>query len=256
MTAGRAVAAWLAVAALGAVVTGCGADTEPHTATDVRTPTPAPAPQTAPDATPAPAPAAAALKPPLAMHVRRRTQLRASPGGRVLATLKTRTEFKSPTILSVAARKPGWVLVRTSVPKHHVGWVPLSSGALFREPRSIVIDLSQRTLSVYHQGRRMRRYRVVIGARATPTPIGRFAITDRLTVKPGTPYGCCILALTAHQPKIAQGWGGGDRVAIHATPDTWALGKAVSHGCIRASNAALHQLMRQMRLGSPVTVRA
>jgi lipoprotein-anchoring transpeptidase ErfK/SrfK len=28
----------------------------------------------------------------------------------------------------------------------------------------------------------------------------------------------------------------------------------VSHGCVRATNKALHRLMRQVRLGTPVTV--
>jgi lipoprotein-anchoring transpeptidase ErfK/SrfK len=240
-------AAVLAAAAL----TGCGADVEPQATTTGAQPSPAPATTTAPQAAAKPP-----LRPPLAFHVRRRAQLRAAPGGRVVATLGTRTEFKSPRILAVAARKPGWVLVRTSVRRHHVGWLPLSAGALFSQPRTIVIDLSKRELSVFHRGMRTDTYKVAIGTAATPTPRGKYAITDRLTVKPGTPYGCCILALTAHQPKIAQGWGGGDRVAIHATPATWTLGRRVSHGCIRATNKALHRLMRQVRLGTPVTIKA
>ena len=219
MTRRRTVAvACLAAGALG--VAGCGADTEPHT-----TPTagPAPAPSTS---TVTPAPQAAApprFRGPLAFNVRHRTQLRSSPGGRVVATITTKTEFKSPRILAVAGRRPGWVLVRTSVRKHHVGWLPLKSGHLFSQPRTLVIDLSARTLTVFHRGRRTDRYRVAIGTDATPTPRGRFAVTDRLTT---------------------------------GTPNVSAIGKKVSHGCIRATNAALHRLMRQMRLGAPVTIHA
>jgi lipoprotein-anchoring transpeptidase ErfK/SrfK len=251
----RALSAWGAAAALGLALAGCGADVErPQTTT-----APQPAATTT---TPAPAVEGSAAAPnpvrrlvaPLAFHVRRRAQLRATPGGRVLATIRPKTEFKSPTILAVNRRKPGWVLVRTSVSKHHTGWLATGSGVLFSQPRTLVIDLSRRALTVFHRGKPTNVYRVAIGAPGTETPTGRFAVTDRLTVKPGTPYGCCILALTAHQPKIAQGWGGGDRVAIHATPDTSALGKAVSHGCVRASNRALRQLMRAVRLGTPVTV--
>jgi lipoprotein-anchoring transpeptidase ErfK/SrfK len=243
-----------AVVALGAAgVAGCGADTEPRAPTTDAQPAPAPTTDTTPQAD---APARPKLKGPLAFHVRHRTQLRSTPGGRVVATLGTKTEFKSPRILAVAGRKPGWVLVRTSVRKHHVGWLPLKAGALFSQPRTLVIDLSKRSLTVFHRGRQTDTYKVAIGTAATPTPRGKFAVTDRLTVKPGTPYGCCILALTAHQPKIAQGWGGGDRVAIHATPDTSVLGRRVSHGCVRATNKALHRLMRQVRLGAPVTIHA
>jgi lipoprotein-anchoring transpeptidase ErfK/SrfK len=241
-----------ALGAGAAGVAGCGADVEPPATTTGSQPAPAVATQ--PRTETVPSAAVPKLAGPLAFHVRHRTQLRSKPGGHVVATLTTKTEFKSPRILSVAARKPGWVLVRTSVRKHHVGWLPLKAGALFSEPRTLVIDLSKRSLTVFHRGRRTGVFKVAIGTAATPTPRGRFAVTDRLTVKPGTPYGCCILALTAHQSKIAQGWGGGDRVAIHATPDASVLGKRVSHGCVRASNRALRRLMREVRLGAPVTI--
>ena len=249
----RAWPAWGAAAALGVALAGCGADVEhPQTTTAPAATTTAPAPA-GEGAAAAPKPVRR-LVPPLAFHVRRRAQLRLAPGGRVVATIRPKTEFKSPTILAVAKRRPGWVLVRTSVEKHHLGWLATRSGVLFSQPRTLVIDLSRRSLTVFHRGRATNVYRVAIGAPGTETPTGRFAVTDRLTVQPGTPYGCCILALTAHQPKIAQGWGGGDRVAIHATPDTSVIGKAVSHGCVRASNRALRQLMRAVRLGTPVTV--
>ncbi|QEC50025.1 L,D-transpeptidase [Baekduia soli] len=246
----------LAAAALALAVAGCGADTGPR-ATTATTPAAAPAQTTGPgqDETPV-VKTPATLQGPLAFHVQRRTQLRRTPGGKVVATIPTKTEFKSPTILDVAGRRAGWIRVRTSVSHHAVGWIPASSGAIFTQPHSIVIDLSRRTLTLFHRGKPTNTYKVAIGTAATPTPIGRFAITDRLRVPPGTDYGCCILALTAHQPKIAQGWGGGDRVAIHATTGVWAIGKRVSHGCVRATNKTLHELMRRVRLGTPVTIHA
>jgi lipoprotein-anchoring transpeptidase ErfK/SrfK len=263
--AGRLSAGVAALLAVAVAVAGCGADVEPPaktpSAAQTQPPTatlgdqPSGATGTGPGAADGATSREAKLKPPLAFHVRRRAQLRATPGGRVVATIKTRTEFKSPTILAVAGRKPGWVLVRTSVRKHHVGWLPTGAGVLFSQPRTIVIDLSKRTLSVFHRGHLTDTYKVAIGTKATPTPRGKFAVTDRLTTgNANGDYGCCILALTGHQPKIAQGWGGGDRVAIHATPHTWTLGQRVSHGCVRATNKALHRLMRQVRLGTPVTV--
>jgi lipoprotein-anchoring transpeptidase ErfK/SrfK len=254
----RAVLGGAAAALLALAAAGCGADVEPSqdaTTTGAATPTLSTTPAAPAQPRPPAASRASKLRPPLAFHVRRRAMLRTSPNGRMVARIRTKTEFKSPTILAVAARKPGWVLVRTSLKRHHVGWLPLSAGALFSQPRTIVIDLSRRTLTVFHRGKRTDRYKVAIGTKATPTPRGRFAVTDRLrTGDPKSDYGCCILALNARQPKIAQGWGGGDRVAIHATPHTWTLGHRVSHGCVRASNPALRRLMAQMRLGTPVTI--
>lgn len=255
------VAALLIVVAL--LAAGCGADSEPAQTTPGRaerapaTATLSTNPQQGDDASPtSPPKAAAKLRGPLALRVTRRAQLRRAPGGKVVGTIKRKTEFRSPTILAIAARRPGWVLVRTTHAKHHVGWVPASAGTLFEEPRSIVVDLSAKTLTVFHRGRMTDRYRVAIGTPATPTPTGRFAVTDRLkTGDENGDYGCCILALNGHQTKIAQGWGGGDRIAIHATPHTWTLGKEVSHGCVRATNKALHQLMRKVRLGTPVRIK-
>jgi lipoprotein-anchoring transpeptidase ErfK/SrfK len=256
----RAVLGSAAAALLALGVAACGADVEPAPdgTTTTTTPTLSTRPM-APEPAPAPEPRepsrASTLRPPLAFHVRRRTMLRTSPDGPMVARIRTKTEFKSPTILAVAARKPGWVLVRTSLARHHVGWLPVSAGALFSQPRTIVIDLSRKSLTVFHRGKLTDRYKVAIGTKATPTPRGKFAVTDRLrTGDPSSDYGCCILALNAHQPKIAQGWGGGDRVAIHATTHTWTLGKEISHGCVRASNAALRQLMRHVRIGTPVTI--
>jgi lipoprotein-anchoring transpeptidase ErfK/SrfK len=265
MSRPRAALAGVAASVLLAgALAGCGADDEPPATTpsvaQTQPPTGTLGATTTPDAgdgTSAQQARDAKLRPPLAFHVRRRAQLRAAPGGRVVATIKTKTEFKSPTILAVAGRKPGWVMVRTAVRKHHVGWLPTTSGVLFSQPRTLVVDLSKRTLTVFHRGRATDTYRVAIGTPATPTPRGKFAVTDRLTTGDATgDYGCCILALNGRQSKIAQGWGGGDRIAIHATPNTWTIGKRVSHGCVRATNKALHRLMRQVRLGTPVTIHA
>jgi lipoprotein-anchoring transpeptidase ErfK/SrfK len=266
MKPGRAVVLSAAAAALvvvlALVAAGCGADATPQPGepgaagkSARTTPSLSTQPDAGTDVAPAPSARTTNLSGPLAFNVKRRTQLRLAPGGKVVATIATRTNFHSPTILAVAARKPGWVLVRTSIEKHHVGWLPLSAGHLFEEPRSIVIDLSRRLLMVFHRGKLTDTYKVAVGTTATPTPVGKFAVTDRLTTgNAQSDYGCCILALTAHQPKILQGWGGGDRVAIHATPHTWTIGRAISHGCVRSSNAALKQLMRHARLGMPVTI--
>jgi hypothetical protein len=254
MTVGRRAAAALApmTVAVVLVTAGCG---NGESSSSGRAPTTT-VPARAPALTREPQRATRPWLGTYAMHIRRRAQLRAHPGGRVLGVIRTRTRFASPVYLVVAARRPGWVRVRTSVPHHPVGWIPASAGRIYRQSRSIVIDLSRHALTVYRDGQVDGRYRVAIGAPGTTTPHGHFGVTDRLRVPPGTDYGCCIMALTAHQPHLAQGWGGGDRIAIHATAETWAIGKAVSHGCIRATSATMHRLMRRIRLGASVTVHA
>ena len=96
-----------------------------------------------------------------------------------------------------------------------------------------------------------------IGRPSSPTPIGRFAVTDKLSGARYSPaYGCCILALSAHQPNLPAGWRGGDRIAVHGTNDPGSIGAAASSGCPRAGAADMRYLLRAVPLGAPVFVRA
>jgi lipoprotein-anchoring transpeptidase ErfK/SrfK len=264
MTRWPAPAALAAVAAVVLPLAGCGGNggSKLDASGAARSTTVSPPPLQAAPSPAAPSPEetqearAARLRPPLAFQLRRRAQLRSGPGGKVIKGIGLRTEFKSPRIMSVAARRPGWVAVRTEqVPNGRVGWLPIGAGTLYSQPRTIEIDLSRRLLIVRQRGIVQQRIKVAIGAPGTHTPVGTFAVTDLLhTGGTGGPYGCCILALTARQPNLAQGWGGGDRIAIHGTTGTSAIGKAVSNGCIRATNAAARRLMRTIRLGAPVRI--
>ena len=186
--------------------------------------------------------------------VRGGVALRARPFGRILERLPARTPFGSPQALSVVRTRRGrWLAVTTpDVGNTAVGWVDARAGGLSyaRTPLEIEIDLSRRTL-VLHSGRRvLRRASVGIGRPGSPTPTGRFAVTDKLDgAAYSTVYGCCILALSAHQTNLPAGWRGGSRMAIHGG----GLG-AVSAGCVHAGDADLRFLMRRVPLGTPVTI--
>ena len=104
-------------------------------------------------------------------------------------------------------------------------------------------------------GNVLAHYTVAIGRPSARTPTGRFAVTDRLaTGDPSGPYGCCVLALSAHSPHAIQGWDGGNRIAIHSTPDTSSIGLAVSHGCMRLTLAEGRWLMNHVPLGTPTVI--
>ena len=69
--------------------------------------------------------------------------------------------------------------------------------------------------------------------------------------------GGCVLALTAHQPHIPQGWGGGNEIAIHSTLDPTSIGQPVSLGCIRADTFHMRKLMKfPIPIGTIVRIRA
>ena len=182
--------------------------------------------------------------------------LRDAAGGHVVDVLTDTTEFDSPTVLSVAARQGNWIGVPTELlPNGELGWVKLDPQRLKIDSvgQSIVVDLSAMTGKLYRGGELERSWQVGIGAAATPTPTGRFSITDEIEGGLNPAYGCCAIALSATQPNLPAGWTGGDRIAIHGT--SLPLGEANSTGCVHSGEADLKALIEGVPLGTPVTIR-
>src|ERR1051325_8698161 len=193
----------------------------------------------------------------LIAHVRpgRRVGLRLTPNGPVVAWLSSRTEFGSPQTLAVTRMLPGRRLrvVSTALGNRRAGWISAQPGAfrLSLTHLTLDVDLSKRLLRVRAGARVVRSFQVGIGAPGTPTPVGRFAVTDKLNgAAYSAVYGCCILALSAHQTHLPSGWTGGDRIAIHGG----SIAGAVSNGCLHASTDALRYLMRAVPVGARVVI--
>jgi|SRR5947209_4549600 len=188
--------------------------------------------------------------------VRVRTTMRATPGGRPIGTVRRRTEFGSPQELWVFRSIPGWLgVVSPLAGNGRIGWIPRSAASIAQTNWELKVSLSARRLTVLLGGLIAQRYTVAIGRPDAPTPAGRFEVTDLLTTgDPGGPYGCCILALSAKSPHAIQGWGGGNRIAIHSTPDTGSIGQPVSHGCLRLTLSAGRWLLSHIPLGTPTLI--
>lgn len=191
--------------------------------------------------------------------VRRPVPLSHRPGGRARLRVGSTTEFGSPQVLAVAARRGDWLgVVTTSRPNNRLAWIRReTAGVRLRRTRwSLHADLSARTLTLREGRRRVHRVTVAIGRPGSETPTGRFAVTDKLSGSQFGPYyGCCILALSGQQPKTPPGWTGGNRLAIHGTDAPATIGAAASAGCLRAGDADLRVLMRTVALGTPVFIR-
>jgi lipoprotein-anchoring transpeptidase ErfK/SrfK len=188
--------------------------------------------------------------------VQRATTMRSAPSGPVIAHMGTRTEFGSPEVAWVVSHVPGWIgVVSPLAGNGRLGWIPAAAATLTRDPWQIKVSLSAFKLTVLNDGKVVQRYTIATGRPTAPTPSGRFAVTDRLqTGDPTGPYGCCILATSAHSPHAIQGWAGGDRIAIHSTPETSSIGQPVSHGCMRLSIPHGQWLMNHIPLGTPVLI--
>jgi hypothetical protein len=186
-------------------------------------------------------------------------KLRSAPGGKTVGKLADRTEFGGKRILSVAATRGRWLGV--SVPERpngKLGWIDSKAPGLGRSHLKVAIraDLSARRVDLVVGRRVVKRMRVAIGRPGSPTPTGRFAVTDKISGnRYGPYYGCCILALSGHQPNTPAGWRGGNRLAIHGTNAPGLIGARASAGCLRGSDADLRTLMRRVPVGTPVFIR-
>jgi lipoprotein-anchoring transpeptidase ErfK/SrfK len=183
--------------------------------------------------------------------------MRTSPGGPRLALQPTQTMFGSRVVLFVRHTVPGWLgVVSPLAGNGKLGWIPVSAVSLRRVHWNIEVSISRREVTVLDDGRALKHFTIAVGRPGAPTPTGVFAVTDKLaTHDPTGPYGCCILALSAEAPHAIQGWGGGNRIAIHSTPDTWTIGLPVSHGCMRLTMAEGRWLIDHVPLGTPTVIR-
>jgi hypothetical protein len=182
------------------------------------------------------------------------------PFGRVVTRVGSITKFGSHRAFGVVTTRGGrWLAVtEAGVAGNRIVWVDARARALryARTRYRLDVDLSTRTLVVSRDGVAVRRLSIGVGRSESPTPTGRFAVTDKLAgSKFSASYGCCILALSAIQPNLPAGWSGGNRIAIHGTLSSGGFGQAVSAGCMHARDADLRYLMRLLPLGTPVVIR-
>jgi lipoprotein-anchoring transpeptidase ErfK/SrfK len=178
--------------------------------------------------------------------------------GKLLFRVLPKTIYGRRLILSVTHRRGSWAAVTTFlVPNGRRAWVHLErrTFAVRRTRWRLAADLSDRTLTVLHGTEVVRTLRVAIGTRATPTPPGTYGVTDKLDGRRfGSSYGCCILALSGHQPKVRTGPIDG-RLAIHGTDRPDLVGTRASQGCLRARDSEVRWLMRTVPVGTQLTIR-
>ena len=192
--------------------------------------------------------------------VMRRTALRARPNGRsrALARIGRRTDYGSPRVLAVVARRGEWLRVMDAdLDNGERGWVKAVDTKPGNTAYSLRVHIRKRRIDLVRDGRVVRRVRAAVGENRSPTPTGDYAVTDKIPfTDPASPYGCCALALTAHQEKLPRGWTGGDRIAIHATPSRASIGRSVTGGCMRVPDRDAVWMMERVPLGTPVSIRA
>jgi hypothetical protein len=118
------------------------------------------------------------------------------------------------------------------------------------------------TLRLYKNLKLAKTYRIAVGQQGLETPAGEYTINDKqvnpswhvpLSSWAGSLAGQVIPPGPA-DPIKARWMGFFDGAGIHGTEETWSIGSAASHGCIRMTIPDVEDLYPRVPLGSPIYV--
>ena len=193
--------------------------------------------------------------------VRSRATVSRRPGARAFASFQRLNINRVPTIFSIRGAQVdarcnsrSYLVQIPKRPNGVTAWVPAGQVKVAKLSTRIVVDLSEKRVTLYKEGSPVLSSKAAIGAPATPTPTGRFYVNQRLipSDKSG-PFGPGAVGISAFS-NVLTGWTQGGPIAIHGTNAPWSIGKAISNGCIRIPNPVLSKLFDQTFSGTPVLI--
>jgi lipoprotein-anchoring transpeptidase ErfK/SrfK len=131
-----------------------------------------------------------------------------------------------------------------------------------RYPAFILVDRETFTLRLYRGLELAKTYPIAVGQAGLETPAGLYRINDK-QVDPSwhVPNSAWAGSLAGRiippgpsDPIKARWMGFWNGAGIHGTDETWSIGHAVSHGCVRMTIADVEQLYPLVPLGTPIYV--
>jgi lipoprotein-anchoring transpeptidase ErfK/SrfK len=130
-------------------------------------------------------------------------------------------------------------------------------------PALLIADRANFQLRFYKNLQLVKSYTVAVGAVGFDTPAGLYHIQNK-AVDPawtvpnsdwaGDLAGSVVPGGTAENPLKARWLGIYDGAGIHGTDQTYSLGSAASHGCIRMAIPDVVELYDQVPVGAPIYI--
>jgi lipoprotein-anchoring transpeptidase ErfK/SrfK len=150
-------------------------------------------------------------------------------------------------------RLPGRTLKGKQPPAS--GWISAANTRTSATDWHLVVNRGARSVTVYHNGRKLRSYKAIVGKRSTPTPRGEFFVEENVRLPGGRPGAPFALATSARSKVFQEFEGGPGQIALHGLVNVGgSLGTAVSHGCVRLANRSITWLAARIKPGDPVTI--
>jgi hypothetical protein len=183
-----------------------------------------------------------------------------APSARVVRVLRRfRADSQFQIVLALASRRgpDGAWWYRLSLPGRPNGargWVRADDVEVSPVRNRIVVRLAARTIEVRRiaDASLLLRGAVAVGRPGARTPVGRDFYVQSAFVPTDPFYGAYALETSASS-RLTD-WPDDGIVGIHGTDRPALLGRAVSHGCVRVSNAVARRLAGLAPLGTPIDV--
>lgn len=120
---------------------------------------------------------------------------------------------------------------------------------------NIVINLPSRTLDYFSGNTLIKEYPIAIGKPSTPTPLGSYSVTNKEVNPAWYPPRTGKVVPSGPDNPLGYRWMGFlPMYGIHGTNAPWAIGMAVSNGCIRMNEEDVEELFEVVPYGTPVRV--
>ena len=183
----------------------------------------------------------------------------ARPRGPILRNARWRDTARNPDLALGAldvSRDGRWAqVVLPWRPNGRTGWATLAGRRTLATRTWVHVDVSRRRVMLMRGDDVAASFLAAIGTPTSPTPTGRFSVTDRSPRATRPARSARRTSGSRATSRILPlGWTGGDQLAIHGTNDPASLGTASSAGCLRVSAAAVGVLKKALRPGTPATI--
>lgn len=117
------------------------------------------------------------------------------------------------------------------------------------------IDLSDRSLMLINNDKRVKKYLIAVGADNSKTPTGKFIINQKL-VNPTWYFEGRVYQPNTPENRLGTRWMGisAKGYGIHGTNDSNVVGSAMTNGCIRLFNEDVEELYDILLEGTEVEI--
>lgn len=131
-----------------------------------------------------------------------------------------------------------------------------------RYPSYLTLDRATFTLRLWRHLKLAKSYTVAVGQEGLETPAGLYHIQDKEENPswhvPNSAWAGSLAGKVIppgpEDPIKARWMGIFNGAGIHGTEETWSLGHAVSHGCVRMSIPDVEELYPQVEVGTPIYI--